>query len=71
VIKSRIMRWTGHVAHMGDRRSAYRVLGRRPEGNVPLERPRRRWDENIKMDLNEEGWGGMDWIDLAQDRDRW
>jgi hypothetical protein len=71
VIKSRRIRWAGHVACMGDRRGAYRILVGRPEGRRPLGRPRRRWEDNIKMDLQEVGLGGMDWIDLAQDRDRW
>jgi hypothetical protein len=56
---------------MGERRDAYRVLVGRPEGRRPLGRPRRRWKDNIKMDLQEVGWRGMDWIDMAQDRDRW
>jgi hypothetical protein len=56
---------------MGEGRGAYRVLVGRPEGRRPLGRPRRRWEDNIKMDLHEVGWGGMDWIDMAQDRDRW
>jgi hypothetical protein len=56
---------------MGEGRVAYRVLMGRPEGRRPLGRPRRRWEDNIKMDLQEVGWGGMDWIDTAQDRDRW
>jgi hypothetical protein len=56
---------------MGDRKGAYRVLAERPDGKRPLGRPRHRWDDNIKMDFEEVGWGGMDWIDLAQDRDRW
>jgi hypothetical protein len=56
---------------MGDRRGAYRVLVGRPEGKRPLGRPGRRWENNIKIDLQEVGWGGMDWIDVAQDRDRW
>ena len=71
VIKSRRMRWTGHVARMGDRRGVYRVLVRKHEGKKPLGRPGHRWEDNIKMDLQEVGCGGMDWIDLAQDRDRW
>jgi hypothetical protein len=70
VIKSRRMRWTGHVARMGETRGAYRILVRRPEGRRPLGRPRRRWEDNIKMDLEEVGWG-MDCIELPQDRDRW
>jgi len=65
------MRWTGHVAHMGERRSIYRVLVRKPEGKRPLGRPRHRWEDNIKMDLQVVGCGGMDWIELAQDGDRW
>jgi hypothetical protein len=56
---------------MGEGRGAYRVLVGRPEGRRPLGRPRRRWEDNIKMDLQEVGWGGMDWIDMTQDRDRW
>jgi len=71
VIKSRIMRLVGHVARMGERRGAYRVLIGKPVGKRPLGRPRRRFEDNIKMDLEEVKWVGMDWIDLAQDRDRW
>jgi len=71
VIKSRRMRWAGHVVHMGEGRGVYRVLVGIPEGKRPLGRPRRRWEDNIKMDLQEVGCGGMDWIELAQDRDRW
>jgi hypothetical protein len=56
---------------MGERRGAYRALVGKPEGRRLLGRPRRRWEDNIKMDLREVGWGGMDWINLAQDRDRW
>jgi hypothetical protein len=56
---------------MGGRRAAYRALVGKPEGTIPLERHRRRWEDNIKMDLREIGWGDMDWINLAQDRDRW
>jgi hypothetical protein len=56
---------------MGEERGAYRVLVGKPEGRRPFERPRRRWEDNIKMDLQEVGWGGMDWIDMAQDRDMW
>jgi hypothetical protein len=59
------------VARMGERRGACRALVGKPEGRRPLGRPRRRWEDNIKMDLREVGWGGMDWINLAQDRDRW
>jgi len=71
VIKSRTIRWAGHVARMGEGRSVYRALVGKPGGKRPLGRPRRRWDDNIKMDLQEVGCGGMDWIELAQDRDRW
>jgi hypothetical protein len=56
---------------MGETRSAYIILVGKPEGKRPLGRPRRRWEDNIKVDLRETGWGGMDWIDLAQDRDQW
>jgi hypothetical protein len=70
-IKSRRLRWAGHVARMGERRGAYRALVEKPEGRRPLGRPRRRWEDNIKMDLGEVGWRGIYWIDLAQDRDRW
>ena len=69
--KSRRMRWAGHVAHKEERRRVYRVLVGKPEGKRPLGRPRRRWEDNIKMDLQEVGCGGMDWIELAQDRDTW
>ena len=71
VIKSRIMRWTVHVARVGERRGVYRVLVGKPEGKIPLGRPRRRWESIIKMALQEMGCGGMDWIELSQDRDRW
>jgi hypothetical protein len=70
-IKSRIMRWAGHVAHMGEGRNVYRVLVGKPEGNRPLERPRHRWEDGIRMDLREVGWGGGGWIHLDQDRDHW
>jgi hypothetical protein len=56
---------------MRERKEAYRVLVGKREGRRPLKRPRRRWEDNIKMDLREVGWGSMDWIDLSQDRDRW
>ena len=65
------MRWAGHVAHVGGRGGAYRVSVGKPEERRPLGRPRRRWEDNIKMYLREMGRGCMDWIDLAQDRDRW
>jgi len=65
------MRWAGHVAHMDEERGVYRVLVGKPEGRRPLERPRRGWVDNIRMDLQEMGCGYVDWIGLAQDRDRW
>jgi hypothetical protein len=65
------MRWAGHVARVGEKRNAYRILVRNPEGKRPLGRRRRKCMDNIKMDLKERGWDGMDWIDLAQDRDQW
>ena len=71
VIKSRRMRWAGHVARMGEGRGVYRVLVGKPEGKRPLGRPRRRWEDNIKVNLQEVGCGALDWIELAQDRDRW
>ena len=71
VIKSRRMRWAGHVARMGQERGVYGVLLGKPEGRRPLGRPRRRWVDNIRMDLQEVGCGYTDWIGLAQDRDRW
>jgi hypothetical protein len=71
VIKAKRMRWARHVARMGEVRDAYNILVGRLEGRRPLGRPRRRWEDNIKMDLREIGFGGVDWIDLAQDRDRW
>jgi hypothetical protein len=69
MIKSRRMRWAGHVARM--RRSAYRIWVGMPEGKRPLGRPKRRWVDNVKMDLREIGWDGMDWIDVAQNRYQW
>jgi len=69
VIKSRRMRWAGHVARMGEGRGVHRVLVGKPEGKRQLGRPRRRWEDNIKMDLREVG-GGGDWLELTQDRDR-
>ncbi|KAJ4445815.1 hypothetical protein ANN_12500 [Periplaneta americana] len=70
-LKSRRLRWAGHVARMGESRNAYRVLVGRPEGKRPLGRPRRRWEDNIKMDLREVGYDDRDWLNLAQDRGRW
>jgi hypothetical protein len=67
IIKSRRMRWAGHEARMGEKRNAYRLL----VGKSPLGRPGCRWVDNIKMDLLEIGWGAVDWIGLAQDRDKW
>ena len=71
VTKSRGMRWAGHMARMGEERAVYRILLGKPEGRRPLVRPRRRWADNIRIDLQEVGCGYMDWIGLAQDRDRW
>ena len=71
VVKSRRMRWLGHVAHMGEGRGVHRVLVGKPEGKSPLGIPRRRWEDNIKMDLQEVGGGCGDWMELAQVRDRW
>ena len=71
VIKSRRMRWAGHVARMGEESGVYRVLVEKAEGKRPLGRPRRRWVDNIRMDLQEVGCGYVDWIGLAQDRDGW
>jgi hypothetical protein len=71
IMKSRRIRWEGHVVRIEEKRIAYRLLVVKPEGKRPLRRPRRRWVDNIMTDLVEVGWGDMDWIDLAQDRDRW
>ena len=65
------MRWAGNVARMGKERGAYRVVLGKPEGRRPMGRPRRRWVDNIRMNLQGVGWGDMDWIRLAQDRDGW
>jgi hypothetical protein len=71
VIKSRRMRWAGHVARMGEGRSVYMVLVGRSEGKRPLGRSRRSWEDNIKMDLREVGIDGANWIQLAQDKVQW
>jgi hypothetical protein len=71
VIKSRRMRWVGHVTRMGERRGVYRVLVGRPEGKRAVGRPRRRWEDNIKLDLRKIGIDGSNWIRLAQDRVQW
>ena len=65
------MRWVGHVACMGEKRVIYRVLVGKPDGRRQLGRPRHRWEDNIEMYLQEVGCGGVDWIELAQDKDRW
>jgi hypothetical protein len=70
IIKSRRMRWAGHVARIGEKRNAYRLLEGKPEGKRPLGRPRRRWVDNIRMYVGEVGWGDVDWIGLAKDRNR-
>jgi hypothetical protein len=71
LIKLRRMRWAGHVARMGEGRGVYRVLVGRPEGKTPLGTHRRRWEDNIKLDLREIGIDGSNWIRLAQDRVQW
>ena len=71
VIKSRRMIWAGHVARMGELRDVYSLLIGEPEGKRPLGKPRRRWEDNIKMDLQKVGCGGMGWFELAHGRDRW
>jgi hypothetical protein len=65
------MRWVGHVARIGQKRNAFRILMGKPEGKRPLGKPRHRWVDNIKMELTEIGWDGVDWIHMAQDRDQW
>jgi hypothetical protein len=70
IIKSRRMKWVEHVTRMREKRNAYRLLVGKAEGKRPLGRPRSRWVDNIKMGLGEVGWGDMDWIGLAQDRNR-
>jgi hypothetical protein len=71
VVKSRRMRWAGHVARMGEGRGVYRVLVGKPERKRPFRRPRRRWEDNIMIDLQEVEGGCADWMELAQDRERW
>jgi hypothetical protein len=71
MFKSRRMSWAGHVARMGEKRNAYRILVENPEGERPLGRPRRKWVDDNKMDLREIGWDRMDWINPVQDRDQW
>jgi hypothetical protein len=71
MVKARRMRWVGHLARMGEMRNTYRLLVGKPEGRRPLGRSRRRWLDNIRMAMVEVGWGDLDWIGLAQDRDRW
>jgi hypothetical protein len=68
IVKSRRMRWVGYVARMGEKRKAYRLLVEKPEGKKPLGRPRRRWVDNVRMELGEVRWGDVDWIGLAKDR---
>jgi hypothetical protein len=68
VIKSRRVKWAGHVSRVGYKRGAYRILVGRPDGKRPLEKPRRRWENNTKVDLQKVEWGGIEWIYMAQDR---
>jgi hypothetical protein len=70
-IKSRRMKWAGHEARMGEKRNAYWILVGKPKCRRPLGRPRRRWVGNIKMNLREIEWGGVEWIDVAKNRDQW
>jgi hypothetical protein len=70
IIKSRRVRWAGHIARLGNKRNDYRLLVGKPEGKRPLGRPRHRWVDNIRMDFGEVGWGDVDWIGLSQDRNR-
>jgi hypothetical protein len=65
------IRWAGHVARKGEKSNPYRILVVKPEGRIPLRRLRRRWEDNIKIELRELGWGGMDWTNLAQGTDQW
>jgi hypothetical protein len=71
MMKSKWMRWAGYVARIGEKRNGYTKLVVKPQGRRLLGRPRRRWVDNIQMDLREIGWDGMNWIDLTQDRDQW
>jgi hypothetical protein len=71
LIKYRTIRWAGDVARMGEKNNAYKILVGKPEGKSPLGRPRRKWVDDIQIDLREIGWDGMDWINLAQDSDQW
>jgi hypothetical protein len=71
IIKGRTIRWAGHIARLGEKRDAYRLFVGKPEGRRTLRRPRRRWLDNIRVDLVEVRWGDVDWTGLAQDRDRW
>ena len=71
VIKSRRLRWAGHVARMDEGRSAFKILTRNPTGKIPLWRPRRRWEDNIRMSIKEIGINTRNWVDSAQDRDYW
>jgi hypothetical protein len=71
IIRARRMRWAGHVPRMGEKKNAYKLLAGKPKGRRPLGRPKRRWLDNIRMDLVEVGWGDLDWIGLAQDREKW
>jgi hypothetical protein len=71
IMKSRRMRWAGYVARMGEKKNANGLLVEKPEGKRPIGRPRRKWVDNIMMDLGKVGWSDVDWVGLAQDRDRW
>ena len=71
VVKSKRMSWAGHVARMAQDRGVHRVLVGKPEGKRPLGRPRRRWEDNIKMDIQDVGGGRRDWMELAQDKESW
>jgi hypothetical protein len=71
IMKQKRTRWAGHIARMEEKKNTYRLLVGKPVGKMLLRKPRRRWVDNIRMDLVEVGWGDMDWIGLAQDRDRW